>query len=1167
MLQLTSVTKSYATAGFEQIALNSVSCAFRDNEFVAVLGPSGSGKTTLLNIIGGLDHYDSGDLVIDGVSTKRYKDRDWDTYRNNRIGFVFQSYNLIPHQTVLANVELALTLAGVSRSARRARARRALAEVGLSEHVNKKPNQLSGGQMQRVAIARALINDPEILLADEPTGALDTKTSEQIMALLTTIAHDRLVIMVTHNPELAESYATRTISLRDGHVESDTDPYEPEHRGLLGTTKGSRRARMSFLTAVSLSFNNLMTKKGRTIMTAFAGSIGIIGIAAILGLASGVNDYIKNIEENTLSSYPLSITSSSFDFTSLLSMGSSSSQGTGAGGSGQGGSGSGQGGAGQPDAETAAAQGIVREYGMLSGMFSNFGSNDLAALKLFLDSGESGIEPYINDIEYSYSITPQIFSPNTSDTPRQVNPDSTFSSLGLNNLGGSSLISMGGMSTGLFSQLVDDTGMIEQQYDVVAGRWPTEFNECLLVINSNNGISDYALYLMGLRDPNELDDMVEQLSRNEKIIVPESHLLIDYADILNVRFKLVYQTDYYRFDDTYGIWTSRRSDESYLKELIDTGPELRITGILRPKSTAPVTSLTAGVYYTPKLIDHLIDHNGRTQIVKDQLKSPDVNVLTGNRFGDEADRTAMEGFDMSKMFSIDTEAFSNLFNIDASAFSGLDLAGAFDPSMLTGPLPEMPPLDFSQLLGSIDVSSLPLEKLADFAINILLDYFGYAAEQGTVTDALQADFTDYLQQPGVSDSITQRLGGLIDSAELSQLGTQLLVLYLSEAFGGIPPTPQQLIDGFGPWLASSPNGQALLASSLPNVIDADGAAGLVNDVLADYLAYTGESGDLAAVLAADFASWLTTPETSALIALSFEEQIGLDSLLAPFEAAMGAYLQQVLQGYLMLLMSSMTEQLSSSLSASVEQLTASMADAMSIDESAFAEAFKFNVNEEELAGVVMSYMNTTEYTFDSNLRRLGFAQKDRPAGINIYPIDFESKQSVIEILDAYNERMKEAGLDDRVISYSDIVGALMSSVTDIINMISYVLVAFVAISLVVSSIMIGVITYISVLERRKEIGILRSIGASKGDIGSVFNAETLIVGLVAGILGIGITLLLSIPANIIVESQFDIANLVQLPVVPAVMLVVVSMALTFVSGLIPSSAASRKDPVEALRSE
>lgn len=1043
MLQLRNIRKAYTTGSFTQTALDDVSISFRDSEFVAILGPSGSGKTTLLNIIGGLDHYDTGDLIIDGISTKEYKDRDWDTFRNNRIGFVFQAYNLIPHQTILANVELALTLSGVSRAERRTRALDALRKVGLGDHVDKKPSQLSGGQMQRVAIARALINDPEILLADEPTGALDSKTSVQIMDLLTEIANDRLVIMVTHNPELAEQYATRIVNLADGVIRSDSDPFDPAPEDMRASKKQVRRTSMSFLTALSLSWNNLLTKKGRTLMTAFAGSIGIIGIAAILSLANGVNSYIANVEEETLSEYPLSIENQGFDMTSLMTM-SMGAQGS---SSGSGGSqDTGQTGSSSSD----AASGTIGESKMVTGMFGSIGSNDLASLKEYLDNGDSGIDQYVNSIEYGYNITPQLFSSDTEDGVRQVNPDKSFSSIGFGSGTSTNGIMSSMMSTNVFYEMPSDPDLYQDQYDVVAGTWPQSYNDIVLVLTPNGKVSDFMLYTMGLRDHSELDDMVRAFANEEEVNAPDDYMTLTYDQLMGVTFKLVAATDYYQYDSDYHVWRNKSDDADYMRDLVSSGEDVHICGIVKPKAGAKITSLQTGFYYTSDMVSHIIDEAADSQIVKDQLADSATNVFTGKSFVEEADAED-SSFDMSSLFTVDGNKLQAAFQIDPDALSvdmsSLDLSGAASDLPAA---PEMDPSEF-QVSGQPTINK---EAAAALMAAVEKDYFAYYSEQ--------------VQQG--------------------------------------KPAPS-----FNEYFATE-RAQKLISNALPGIID------------------TSE-------------------------------------MQAEFAQKIQAYLQATMSSYMNQVVSAMQTQMQAAMTQVMGQLSANMATAMHVDESAFADAFQMNMDEKELTELMMSLMSSETTSFDGNLNKLGYADYAKPASIDIYPKDFESKQGVIDILDGYNDKMKAEGEDDKAVSYTDIVGALMSSVTTIVNMISYVLVAFVAISLVVSSIMIGVITYISVLERKKEIGILRSIGASKGDIGRVFNAETVIVGLVAGLIGIGVTALGCIPANAIVYTLFDVPNVAILPWQAAVILVAISVFLTFLSGLIPSSAASRKDPVEALRSE
>ena len=1024
MLQVKNIHKEYRTGNLVQKALDGVSLNLRDNEFVAILGPSGSGKTTFLNIIGGLDRYDEGDLIINGISTKKYKDRDWDSYRNHTIGFVFQSYNLIPHQTILANVELALTISGVSKSERRQRAQHALEQVGLGEQGHKKPNQLSGGQMQRVAIARALVNDPDILLADEPTGALDSVTSVQVMELLKEVAKDRLVVMVTHNPELAEEYATRIVELRDGRIRRDSDPFEVDDATLAEPKhQNMGKSSMSWLTSLALSFNNLKTKKGRTFLTAFAGSIGIIGIALILSLSTGVNQYIQSIEEETLSEYPLTITSTGIDLTGMmLDMASGSEQ------------------------ETSEDQ--IQIFDMLTNMFSKIGSNDIASLKTYFDDNGGNINDYVNSIEYEYNISPQIYSANT-ETVRQVHPDQSFTSIGLGSSSSSNSLMSSMMSTNVFSQMPEDPDLYMNSYDVKAGRWPENRNECVLVLTANGSMSDFMLYTLGLRDFSELDEMVNAFAREENVTVPEDMGTYTYDDILGITFKVVNAYDYYRYDETYGVYVDKTDDTAYMQELIQNGEDLTIVGVVQPSTDANAAMLTTGICYPASLTEHVINEAANSEIVQKQLADPTIDVFTGNDFNS----TDTQSFDLNSIFTIDTATLQSAFQFDTSALSaGL---GNLDLSGITLDLNTLPEFNWENLFKDMHFE-LSEESLKGFS------------------ERLQNHFQQYLTRHGYTDE--------------TQMGTYFLEYIQSDET------------------------QAYLQTELQGLLD--------------------ESG-----------------------------------LLSQFESNLQQEMQTVLSQYGASLTSSLEQQISSQLQAQMSQLAGNMQNAISIDADKFAQAIQVNMTEEELSELMLSMMSRETTTYESNLSKLQYASFDSPSSISLYPLDFESKQEVINILDTYNERM-QATDEEKVIAYTDYVGTLMSSVTDIVNVISYVLVAFVAISLIVSSIMIGVITYISVLERKKEIGILRAIGASKRNISQVFNAETFIIGLLAGAIGIGITCILLIPGNMIIH---DIAGTTDvsaiLPVQAAVILVLLSVILTILGGLIPSSKAAKEDPVKALRTE
>ena len=1073
MLQIKHIHKEYKTGTLVQKALDDVSLHLRDSEFVAILGPSGSGKTTLLNIIGGLDRYDSGDLIINGISTKNYRDRDWDSYRNHTIGFVFQSYNLIPHQTILSNVELALTISGTSKSERKKLAIHALQQVGLGAQLHKKPNQLSGGQMQRVAIARALVNDPDILLADEPTGALDSDTSIQVMDLLQEVAKDRLVVMVTHNPELAEQYANRIVNLRDGKIISDSNPFVVEEEKQ-AVHQSMGKTSMSLMTSLSLSFNNLKTKKGRTILTAFAGSIGIIGIAAILSLSNGVSTYIKDVEENTLSQYPLQIQSSGFDMTSM--MGEAMQQ------------------------EEQEPQGDIQVGNMLTSMFSTIGSNDLASLKQYLETGGSGIERYTNAVEYTYQITPQIYRMEENDV-RQVHPDQSFQTLGLGSTSSSNNMMSSMMSTNVFYPLPQNDALYKNQYDVKAGHWPTNANECVLVLSGRGSVTDFLLYTLGLRDAKELDQMVEQFARNEEVIVPKADDAYDYEDILGITFKRVNAADYYAYDATYHVWKDKTKDRAYMQELVQKGEDLKLVGIVQPKEDATATMLMSGIYYTDALVKDVIKDASSSAIVKAQQKQPNINVFTGKAFDAKGDTASL---DMKSLFTIDETKMREAIQFDTSKLKP-------DMQNLNGIMAgiELPPMDLNAILTQLDISIQPQQLQA--LVEKLMKGFEEYIKTNPFAD-YQTHLQEYLKSPQAAGVLHQTIQEAIkENKEISISKEQM-------------------------------------EKSL-------------RTVLAGYDAYAKEH-NLADMqdIGKYFMEYLKSEEAQAILHSFLQETIQSNDLQAQ--------LQQIMQTYMQDVESVMAQAIQSKLQSSLMDLQTSMSDAFSFDANAFAQAITMNMNEQELGELMISLMSKERYTYENNLKQLGYADFDSPSQINIYPKDFESKEEILNILNNYNERMEQQGAEDKVITYTDMVGTLMSSVSDIINVISYVLIAFVAISLIVSSIMIGVITYISVLERKKEIGILRAIGASKRNISEVFNAETFIIGLLAGIIGIVITLLLLLPANQIIHSIAGNNQInASLPPLAAVILIVLSTLLTLLGGIIPSRKAAKEDPVTALRTE
>ena len=1254
MLQIKDIHKEYRTGNLVQRALDGVSLSLRDNEFVAILGPSGSGKTTLLNIIGGLDRYDSGDLIINGISTKKYKDRDWDSYRNHTIGFVFQSYNLIPHQTVLANVELALTISGVSKSERRRRAKEALEKVGLGAQIHKKPSQMSGGQMQRVAIARALVNDPEILLADEPTGALDSDTSVQVMDLLQEVAKERLVVMVTHNPELAQLYATRIVTVKDGRILSDTDPFVIDSESMAPPVhKNMGKSSMSFFTALSLSFQNLKTKKARTLLTSFAGSIGIIGIALILSISNGVDKYITNMEEETLSEYPLQIQSTGVDLTSMM-MGAATAQ------------------SGKKDGEVGVAQ-------MVTNMFSKMNSNDLESLKVYLDSNESSISQYANSVEYTYSVSPQIFLENGKNI-RQVNPDKSFSAMGLGS-GSSNSIMSSTMSTDVFHEMPEDADLYKDQYDVKAGRWPENYKECVLVLTSQGDISDFLQYTLGLRDGKELDDMVQKFMAEEAVETPENEGPYTYDEILGKKFKLVNSTDYYEYDEEYKVWKDKSDNSSYMKKLVKNGEDLTIVGIVQPVEGATASMLTAGICYTPELTKHVIEKAASSEIVKQQLADEKINVFTGEEFGKEDNENSK--FDMESLFSINADALQEAFQVDLSGFNmdlsslsglssglnvempdmpdmsalagninldessmpdlskliklddlDLDLSHMIDPEEILKNLPADQVPDMSQALKSVkfdfteekvtallkevltgyqesikdkpeadmdkmqaalkqyltskemnerlckdlqelvknnvnvDMSS---EKLIAVAVGLMNQYQEYAKANG-ITQTDVASILAFLSQGEIQQQIKEEAENLVKNSVTVNITTkQIRDLLMQDVVAAYPeyarnnslPDPANLGTYFLEYMQTE-DGQNRLMNGLMTLVDTSEVQTQFSQAMETYMKamMTSFTDAIAKGIESKFTEIMEQVEKQ----LTKGIQTAMEQMMGNISSGM----QEAMQSVMTSVSSSLTSAMSQAMSGlgGLGSGMGNMEDALSINPEAFAKAIQMNMNEDDLSELMMSLLSSENSSYDGNLKKLGYADLNVPGGINIYPKDFESKSEIVGILDQYNADMEAAGEDEKVITYTDLVGTLMSSVTDIVNIISYVLVAFVAISLVVSSIMIGVITYISVLERKKEIGILRAIGASRHNVSQVFNAETFIIGFCAGAMGIGITLLLLIPANSIIRSLADgVTVKAALPPVAAVVLIGLSVVLTLLGGLIPSRKAAKSDPVTALRTD
>ena len=1174
MLQIKNISKQYQTGELIQRALDDVSLNFRDNEFVSILGPSGSGKTTLLNIIGGLDRYDSGDLIINNVSTKNYKDRDWDSYRNHTIGFVFQSYNLIPHQTVLANVELALTIGGISKQERKRRALEALDKVGLKNQAHKKPNQMSGGQMQRVAIARALVNDPDILLADEPTGALDTGTSVQVMELLKEVANDRLVVMVTHNPELAEEYSTRIVKLRDGQIVDDSDPFNPDTEGFLPPEhKNLGKASMSFTTALSLSLNNLMTKKARTILTAFAGSIGIIGIALILSLSTGFHNYINQIQEETLTSYPLSVYSETADMTSaLLSMVS--------------------------EAGEKKEGDIVKEQQFLTTMFSSIGTNDLKSFKKYLEENEKTVDELTTLVRYQYSVKPMIYSVDKNDTPVKLNPSEILEAM---SGGNTTAMIMSTSSTGsVFSEMIDDRKTLEEQYDVLAGKWPENYDEAIIVLSEPNGITDILVYGLGLRDNDEFKEMLTDLMAGEKVERNDKPMEFTYEDLMNIELKVVDATDTYKYNSKYDIYEDMAEDEDYMKKVYDEAMDLKIVGIVCVKEGETATALTSGVYYTKELTSYVMKKAAESEIVKKQLEDRDVNAFSGKRFDDENEEA---GLDFQDMITIDEVMLSEAFGVKINESDIQKMTegrmGAISSNLTT---------DTTAAKSAFD------STLVTMMSDVLNDYVDANYDETMQCALLTSDNVDPMVNAYMKSAECKSLLAELEKEYLipadtfatmySEMMKGMLNGYISMSSQGMNPgtnpggsteMPDTEVPDDGtqdgedvnnsagenvtteditiPAGTTLPDGTVLeedlfipAGTELPEGIVIPGVGGDVenNDESGDIpeVPDNGEtSGDdgqngagsqtqqtpqeQAAVLTKDMVSMLVP---------AFVEQEAVQSAADEIASVMT---EAVMQKNVLTEVGGLTS-----------DLMGSMASAFNVDPDKISGAFQFNMDEDELSRLMETMMTGgMEKNADTNLLLLGYQEIEEPSSISFYFVDFDAKEAFVEFLDKYNEDMEEQD-EDKVIQYTDLTGILMSSVSTIVDSVTYVLIAFVSISLIVSSIMIGIITYISVLERTKEIGVLRAIGASKKNISSIFNAETFIVGLFSGLIGVGVTAALVPPINYIIHTLTDNYDInAVLPIAAAIILVVLSVILTLISGLIPSRQAAKKDPVLALRSE
>ena len=1162
MLQIQDIRKKYVTGDLVQTALDGVSLNLRENEFVAILGPSGSGKTTLLNVIGGLDRYDSGDLIIDGVSTRNYSDRDWDSYRNHTVGFVFQSYNLIPHQTVLANVELALTISGISRGERRRRAAKALEEVGLGNQLHKKPNQMSGGQMQRVAIARALVNNPSVLLADEPTGALDSETSVQVMELLKKVSKDRLVVMVTHNPELAMAYASRIVRVRDGQIIDDSNPF-PVDAGTLAPPvhRNLGKASMSFGAALALSFNNLRTKKARTLLTAFAGSIGIIGIALILSLSNGFQNYIDQIQEDTLANYPLMIQSETADMSAGFAM-------------------MGLGGTPAEDPEP----GTVAEQPMLSKMFANIGSNDLSSFRAHLEAHRDEIGHTLNAVQYGYGIHPRIFSADPSEV-LQVNPETLFTKLT-----GSAAMSAY-MQMNSFQEMIDNPQLLSAQYRVLEGRWPERYDELVFVLPDESRLPDFAAYILGMKPLDGVDQMISDVMNGIEVDFAGEQMHWTYEDLMNMTFRLVSAPDLYRYNEEYEVWEDMSQDEAYMRTLIDSGDLLKVVGIICPREGVTSTSMTPGIGYLPSLTAHVMEDARDAQIVLDQLADPGRDVFSGRAFDAKEPQKEL---DLQDMIQVDGDAVSDAFGMEISE------------SELTGLIQTY----LQNALGSVNVDSTQAQKdflslLSDFGTRMLTQYTqDHADETGAArlylidADSMVSAFLEEAYARDRMQALADRYGVPVEtfSEVCRPLLLGLVTGFIAREIADEPVTP--------PSEPQEPPTEAAVPVTEPDNLpteateepepsevpteapeapteapEAPETPTEAPETPTEAPEAPTDSPETPTELPAEpslpdptvpSVPEGTLPDLSIdpndIYAVLRPEQIAptvAEFIRNPVTAGAAAIVGQKMME------PSLLNQLSGKLAALGNVLASYLGNSFYVDEEQLAGAFQFNMNEEELRRLMEAMSGQgQERTADSNLRSLGYSDPEHPTSMAIYMVDFAAKEEFLRFIEDYNTEMLASGRESQEIHYMDVTGMMMASVKTIIDSVSYVLSAFVAVSLIVSSIMIGIITYISVMERTKEIGVLRAMGASRHNISQVFNAETYIIGLCSGLLGVGITLLALIPINHVIHTLTNNPGIVaKLPAVGGICLILLSMFLTVLGGLIPSRQAARKDPVIALRSE
>ena len=1048
MLEVKNISKTYKTGDLKQVALDGVSLCFRDNEFVSILGPSGSGKTTLLNIIGGLDRYDKGDLIINNISTKKYKNKDWDSYRNHTVGFVFQSYNLIPHQTILSNVELALTISGISRKERKERALKALDEVGLKEQAHKKPNQMSGGQMQRVAVARALVNNPDILLADEPTGALDSETSLQVMDLLKKIAKDRLVVMVTHNPELAEEYSTRIVKLKDGKIINDSNPFKKSEKEKPHKYKNLGKSSMSLLTAFSLSLNNLLTKKGRTILTSFAGSIGIIGIALILSLSNGFQAYIDKVQEDTLTSYPLTIQKETTDPTQMFLSTMTNTT----------------------DKKSKNKDSVV-ESKNLENMLSTIGKNDMKSFKKYIEQENETVSKLATEVTYGYGITPNIYTRDINNKITQINPSSLFQGL----MGGQTRMS-------IFQELSPNEKMIKDSYTLIKGNFPKKYDEMIIVLPDENHISDILLYSLGLKDSTNVDKMISKIMAGERVEKTNDEREVSFDELMNLKIKLVLPTDKYRYNADYNLYEDMSEDTAFMENLYNNSVDLKIVGIAKMKESNGMSAFLSGVGYSPELSKYVIDQTKDKEIVKKQLANKEVNVFSGKRFDDKSQNS---GMNFDDLISIDTNMLSSAFNINIDQ--------AYISNITSGYMEE---INNAITADTTDAKNMFLSSFSTITKNLLNNY-------------IETHQTELM--PGVAT---------ISSGDVNEIVEN----YLNNDYtaGVLQPMEDKY--------------------TIPKEAYTATYKEIIKTFLNMYIALGG--GDSAMISSNAVDTMVDTLVTTN----------GIPEMADEFSKKM---VEATMQKTILTKVGELTG-----------ELMGQMATAFNVDQNKIAGAFKFNLTEDDIKRI-FSAMSTTNSQTDANtnLLSLGYQELDSPSTISFYFKDFASKEKFIKFLNSYNKKMKKID-KEKVIEYTDLTGVMISSVKIIVDSVSYVLIAFVSVSLIVSSIMIGIITYISVLERTKEIGILRAIGASKRNISSIFNAETMIIGFLSGLIGVGVSLILLVPINAIIHTltkNNDITAI--LPMTASIVLIILSTILTLIGGLIPSRKAAKQDPVLALRSE